>query len=62
MFDAEQSVDDSMNIISPQVIDEHGLSSDEYDRILAILGRTKSYRARYFLSDVDEHCFDLIQI
>ena len=46
-----------MNIISPQVIDEHGLSSDEYDRILAILGREPNLTELGIFSVMwSEHC------
>ena len=46
-----------MNIISPQVIDEHGLSSDEYDRILTILGREPNLTELGIFSVMwSEHC------
>lgn len=46
-----------MSIISPQIIDEHGLSSDEYDRILAILGREPNLTELGIFSVMwSEHC------
>ena len=46
-----------MSIISPEIIDEHGLSPDEYDRILAILGREPNLTELGIFSVMwSEHC------
>ena len=40
--------------ITPQIVAEHGLKPDEYQRLLQILGREPSHhRARHLLGDVE---------
>jgi phosphoribosylformylglycinamidine synthase subunit PurL len=39
--------------VTPELAYEHGLTPDEYERIINILGRTPSYRTRNFLCNVE---------
>ncbi len=43
--------------ITPEVVDEHGLSPDEYDRVVEILGRTPTFTELGVFSAMwSEHC------
>jgi hypothetical protein len=51
MTDAEPSLDP---LVTPDVVAEHGLTPEEFERIKKILGRKpKFHRARDFLSNVE---------
>ena len=40
--------------ITPELIAEHGLKPDEYERIVKLIGRAPTFhRARHFLGDVE---------
>ena len=43
--------------ISPQLVADHGLKPDEYERILALIGRTPTYTELGIFSAMwNEHC------